>query len=1110
MAWPEPTEYNEAVQSPQVCFADDELRKGQPVTNALGLPVPCAGNFALVYQITGASGQSWAVKCFTREAPARQQRYQAISEHLRQAALPFMVDFRYLEQGIRVGGQWFPVVKMRWVEGFTLNALLREHVERPQVLQRLAQMWLPLAQKLRRAGIAHADLQHGNVLLVPSQKAATVDLRLIDYDGMFVPALAEIPSGEVGHPNYQHPQRLRAATYNTEVDRFAHLAIYTAMRCLLVGGKQLWEKYDNAENLLFREQDFKEPAASKLFEELCQLEDAGARALVGHLLLASQDPLERVPLLEDLVDGGKVLPLTSGQEKRVRELLPSPSPVAPTPVEVVAVPAPQKNPSSGEIPISIVPAPATESAAEAAKPHPLPVAPAPAKPGILVPAPVTAVAKAPKTQRRSALKGPSEKRSRIEDDEPRGRSLAARRRLLTLAIGGVAALCGLIVLLVVVLSGSGEPPPQLPPPDGPPAVRAAVKLEPLPPVTLKAGGQHVQLPIRVALTGSVGPVTVKAENLPPQVYQEPLILPAGQTQATLSLRADLTAKVEPRDIRIVVRGQDPQVKHEQTVSFTIAPQDLVNWAKAEEIVLRPGQKKPISLRLEPANHTVPLDLVFDPLPKIALGEDPVPVVPNQSEARLVLAASPDAPAGTYETRVRLQVGGTKLIEQTLTVRVVPVSLTLKVPPPLQGVGVERRFSVTVERQGCEGPVTVEAAPTLGVKVEAVTIPAGADRGVMRLTTDPDAAARVEVMLTARLGDLQDSRPLLVNILGGKGKVVIKEPAAPGVGQAVTFQSVDGVTLHGTFYLGQAPGPKTPCVLLLPALGESSGAAPWVSLAGELQRAGFAVLRFEYRGLGRSTRIDPGLFWNQRTNQLGVRGYSRTKPPDAIAFARFQRGYYPVLANDIAAAKAFLDRQSDVGRCNSCNLVLIGARDGATLGAVWLNAEHHRYRMSRPGVGATPAQQSEGRFITAVVWLTPHSVLGQRSVSLAGLLDVPARQSRLPIALLYAENDTAGKKVAVGCQAALAKKKKQGRGGIVASAVPGTAAAGSALLAESPDTVRSIAQHVAVTAADRGEQRVSDLGNTYMWIYSRLPLTQEPARNLGDLMVRYQDFGRFMR
>jgi hypothetical protein len=71
--------------------------------------------------------------------------------------------------------------------------------------------------------MAHADLQHGNVLLVPTGNALA--LRLIDYDGMYVPALAGQRSGELGHPAYQHPQRLREGTYNAEVDRFSHLAI---------------------------------------------------------------------------------------------------------------------------------------------------------------------------------------------------------------------------------------------------------------------------------------------------------------------------------------------------------------------------------------------------------------------------------------------------------------------------------------------------------------------------------------------------------------------------------------------------------------------------------------------------------------------------------------------------------------------------------------------------------------------------------------------------------------------------------------------------------------------------------------------------------------------
>jgi hypothetical protein len=321
MRLPQPTDYNEAIQNPQHCFRDADLRAGQVVTTPLGLPRPHAGNFADVYQVTSPGGNSWAVKCFTRSVEGLRQRYQAISAHLRQAQLPFLVDFVYLEEGIRVRADWFPVLKMRWIEGLTLNEFVRQQLDRPQVLGRLAQMWVRLARQLRAAGVAHADLQHGNVLLVAGAQADRMRLRLIDYDGMFVPALAETPSGEVGHPNYQHPQRLSAGTYNGEVDRFAHMVIYTALSYLGSGGRAVWEKYDNGENLLFREQDFKDPSGSELFRALWDEPDPELRRLAAHLLLAGQGRPDEVPLLDELTGITEPSTLTQERDRHVQRVL---------------------------------------------------------------------------------------------------------------------------------------------------------------------------------------------------------------------------------------------------------------------------------------------------------------------------------------------------------------------------------------------------------------------------------------------------------------------------------------------------------------------------------------------------------------------------------------------------------------------------------------------------------------------------------------------------------------------------------------------------------------------------------------------------------------------
>ncbi len=298
MSWPLSQEYNEAVQYPADNFADPDLRRGEAVTNALGIPVPRSGNFADVYEVRGPDGGRWAVKCFTRSVPHLRERYQEIGRRLRQARLPFTVDFRYLVEGIHVAGRWRPVLKMEWVEGLTLNQFVAQALDRPAALEALLQIWARMARRLRAAEVAHCDLQHGNVLLVPGAHAHSLALKLIDYDGMWVPSLAQTKSGEVGHPSYQHPQRLREETYSAAVDRFPLLLVATALCALMVGGKPLWEKYDNGDNLLFCEADLREPNQSTLFQDLLALGDPATAALTRRVLTSLDSGLESAPLLE--------------------------------------------------------------------------------------------------------------------------------------------------------------------------------------------------------------------------------------------------------------------------------------------------------------------------------------------------------------------------------------------------------------------------------------------------------------------------------------------------------------------------------------------------------------------------------------------------------------------------------------------------------------------------------------------------------------------------------------------------------------------------------------------------------------------------------------------
>src|SRR5262245_37201148 len=142
MAWPLSQDYNEAIQAPDSSFSDAELKAGEAVTNALGMPMPRSGNFADVYEFnTLATKGKWAIKCFTRHVLGLRERYTEISSGLIAAKLPFAVDFQYLVQGIRIKGDWFPILKMRWVEGLLLNELVRENLDKPAVLGQLSIIW---------------------------------------------------------------------------------------------------------------------------------------------------------------------------------------------------------------------------------------------------------------------------------------------------------------------------------------------------------------------------------------------------------------------------------------------------------------------------------------------------------------------------------------------------------------------------------------------------------------------------------------------------------------------------------------------------------------------------------------------------------------------------------------------------------------------------------------------------------------------------------------------------------------------------------------------------------------------------------------------------------
>jgi pimeloyl-ACP methyl ester carboxylesterase len=240
-------------------------------------------------------------------------------------------------------------------------------------------------------------------------------------------------------------------------------------------------------------------------------------------------------------------------------------------------------------------------------------------------------------------------------------------------------------------------------------------------------------------------------------------------------------------------------------------------------------------------------------------------------------------------------------------------------------------------------------------------------------------------------------------------------------EPVSFSTVDGITIRGKFYRG----PKAaPVVILLHNVGgsETSNHPNWIALAKELQ-SDFAVLTFDFRGHGNSTAVDPQLFLRNVADKKAVPN-TFNLTTTALDIKSINKLSYPILCNDIAAAKSYLERtKNDLGECNTQNIFVVGAEQGATLGAIWANSEYYRYRCDIPANGLPRyANSPEGKYFSGFMWLSLSPKLGDRTLNVAALSSMPARFNAAPFCL-FGKGDTKGRDLAKSIEKTTSAVKK---------------------------------------------------------------------------------------
>ncbi|MCI6146765.1 MAG: leucine-rich repeat protein [Bacteroidales bacterium] len=293
MNYPLISEYIEAIKNAEDNF--NELSHLRPVLNKDGSPIMSSGNFAVVFKMKDeSSGKLYAVKCFLKEQEERDVAYQQITDELEYVSSNYLCSINYFQKELFVDSTVssdteFPVLVMEWVEGVTLDKYVHQHISDKYALQLITYQFCKMAAWLMSQPFAHGDLKPDNILV--TEDGALV---LVDYDGMYVPAMQGQKARELGSPDYRHPLRTEDC-FNEHIDDFPLALIGMSLKAIALDSSLL-QNNDRSDSLLFSESDFQDISECLMMKSLCALlNDAEFSKLYALFLLAhSQQELSAV------------------------------------------------------------------------------------------------------------------------------------------------------------------------------------------------------------------------------------------------------------------------------------------------------------------------------------------------------------------------------------------------------------------------------------------------------------------------------------------------------------------------------------------------------------------------------------------------------------------------------------------------------------------------------------------------------------------------------------------------------------------------------------------------------------------------------------------------
>ena len=267
MQYPLISEYVRAIQDASSNL--DKLAHLVPVQDDHGEPYRSSGAFAVVFKMKDEqTGKCYALKCFTEEQEGRAEAYRQIADELEFVDSSYITSVKYLDKEIFVDSSCeedeFPVLLMDWIDGETMECYIAENYQDNYAMAMLCYRFCKMAAWLRSQPFAHGDIKPDNIMVRPDG-----NLTLVDYDGMFVPAMKGQKSPTIGTKDFSHPLRT-VDDFDESIDDFALASIALSLKAISLKSSLL-DEYGVADRLLFSAEDYRDLSKGKVVVSLSEL-----------------------------------------------------------------------------------------------------------------------------------------------------------------------------------------------------------------------------------------------------------------------------------------------------------------------------------------------------------------------------------------------------------------------------------------------------------------------------------------------------------------------------------------------------------------------------------------------------------------------------------------------------------------------------------------------------------------------------------------------------------------------------------------------------------------------------------------------------------------------